>query len=185
MFGIQPTGNFDEATGFGLPRAYAQIQWLVNGVPTTRLVSVFSGQQVTGVGEAVSIQAWDATDAVDGDPSPTYPLTCILAPGTRGSNASPPTYWPNPSNFSLEPGDTADIPIPQNVGMKSFQVLTGIEADTDVNTIIGTDIGTLFDVGQAAFSKFCPFNDPRITAVRITNTGMVNIAVGIVFGVDG
>lgn len=147
--GIAQKGNHSPT-----PRAYAEIRWLVDGVAIKRLVSVASGEQITGVGEYVSVQIWDSTTPDSLDPAPEYDIVCLVAPGTRGSTSLPPTYSPTPDTFTLVALTTMDLSVPQDVGIRSLQVLTNNAANLKIIFkdysgfvllfVMASDIGTAY-----------------------------------------
>jgi hypothetical protein len=186
LFGIPTAATFLSPQNHSpTPRAYAEIRWLVDGVGVRRLISVGSGEQVTGVGEYVSVQIWDDTTPDDADPNPTYDIVCVVAPGTRGSTATPPTYFPKPNTFILASSASANILIPPNVGIKTLSVVTDDPANVQIefldyagNIIFET---TAADVGTDHFEI------PRGgLEVVLTNTNMAAANnTSIAFGVSG
>jgi hypothetical protein len=185
LFGIGSPG-----TGSAVPNAYAEIRWIAGGVPVRRLVSITSGTQITGVGEYVSVQIWDATTPEDEDPYPTYPVTVLVAPGTRGSSDSPPTWLPNfPGNMTLlqplgDPGASVLVALPQDVGIKTMQVICDDPSGVEV-TFFNYLAGVIGLMPVASFGTGFVELPIQATAVGIGNQDTSAHTISVAFGVSG
>jgi hypothetical protein len=190
LFGLPGGGGLVANAVTAPPQAYALITWLVDGVPSQRLISIASGTSITGVGEYVSVQAWDSSVPFNGDPNPDYPISCIVAPGTRGSTSLPPTWFPQPATFEvLASGLGPVINIPQNVGIRSVRLLSSLKSDlVTLNFLDFTLAEFMFIPTDVLGNEYVDLPVPHrggTCGVVVSNADTTNMFASLAFGVDG
>ena len=172
---------------------YAVVKWTVDGQDIQRVVSVGNGVSLTGVGQGVTIQVYDDTTLIAGEPTnEQYTVTATVSPGSRASTVNPPTYYPNPSFFILgafgSGTNVKSIPVPANSGITSVLVITDQhDASTtlDVGVIQQDTTGNTYaEYNPLNYPDFVPLN-PGANVVTIINVSNNVAQVTIVFGVDG
>lgn len=175
-------------------RTKALITWSVEGNSVSRIVDVANGVSVQGVGQAVRVVMYDDSQTggvIDGE----YEVSMQVAPGSRGTDAIPPTYTSieTPASgspqFTVAPGAQRLITIPQNAGVKSYGVFLGIDPITDwvvVGQLKDLNILSLQVVQVEQSGLFFPLvagADSIVVSAPLSNTG--DALTTIVFGIDG
>jgi len=104
---------------------FADITWIVNGTAVKRSVSVISGTTISGVGEAVNVNVFDASPPGSevGVAGFVYPVTINVSPGLRPAQSQQPFYdIPNPDGespyfgvcaFQVDPASSLIVYFPQ------------------------------------------------------------------------
>jgi hypothetical protein len=104
---------------------FADITWIVNGTSIRRSVSVVSGTTISGVGEALNVVAYDASQPGSecGVPGLVYGVTINVSPGLRAAQSQQPIWdIPNPDDispffslcaFGVPPASSLDVFFPQ------------------------------------------------------------------------
>src|SRR5574338_1479038 len=199
----QPTARVAGGTVEGIPtRTVALITWSVEGNYVTRRVNVGNGVSVTGVGQGVRVELYDATSGslVTGSTDDSqYVVSVQVAPGGRGDIQEPPVLYPNPGgdpyDTVITAGSTADFDVPYlDAGIVSVAVLV-----TSANGVVITDqavqVTQVQDNSISVFSTICQY-DPRVRfwvplvsgvdIIRVTNNMAVeSIRANVLFGIDG
>jgi hypothetical protein len=119
----------------------AEVIWSLGGNDSRRLVSVFNGSSITGAAEHVLIRVFDETAKTDLSNVTQYTVAAMVAKGTRGSNALPPTYQQYITNGSgafgtviILAGSSVVVPVPQNAGVASVMVTAELLDSTAIVT---------------------------------------------------
>ena len=104
--------------------ALATVQFVVNGIPNVRQVTVGQSVEISGPADSITVRAIDDTPAAWGTTGQPYSVSMTCVPGTRVSNGQPllrdrnaPTTGANPGSYTLTPGEIVGIPVPQGIGI--------------------------------------------------------------------
>lgn len=201
QFGINPPASKVFA-------AIATIVWTIAGNTITRKFAISNGTTISGPGQAVSVTVSDDSAAVavvtNGvgtvttlpigyTPGQSYDVTISVAPGSRPSTEQTPylTAFPVVYVLGASGGPTAfvTVPVPQNSGAVSLQVLTSpgdmispvqIEV-TESNAAADTLV--IYNVGLAP-TDHIPLV-PGATQVTILNLTAGTPNLQIIWGIDG
>jgi hypothetical protein len=204
QFAIFPAAPLPQNTAPTI--AYAIVKWSVGGQDIQRIINISNGASLTGVGEGATIQVYDATQngnnqlATDGL---QYTVTATVAPGSRGSNINPPTFFPSLFDQQtgvsgvglLAPGANTTIPIPPGAGATSVQVLSygrggGLTRLTDLGIQVQqqNELGIVKIYNSLDYADGWVPLDPSATSINLENLnvgGGENNDYSAVFGVDG
>jgi hypothetical protein len=191
---VLPTGS---ASGV---RCIAIVNFKAAGNQIQRILDIGSGVSISGNCDACDIKIQDQTWTVQGMGALSYSVSCQITKGTRPATSLPPRLWsatsltpPNNGIFTILPGLSASVPVPQNAGVTSVEIVA-----VDLTTLTTGGSEQLFvtvdhEVG-AAFNKFyVPTLVPGFVAVnpgtqlvRITNHSTTDtVTVSCSWGIDG
>jgi hypothetical protein len=209
--GAQPSGNrvqaqateFGEAEQFTVQffvsranltgtnvnqRAKATITWSVAGNSVQRVISLYDGASISGVGEAVRVVVEDDSfrngPATPNDVKP-YQVSFQFAPGTRPSQQQPPylfifhpTGFVNVSNIS--------IPIPENIGAISTNVfISGIPGITATVSMEGNNAGATWDMSNNDENQRWRPIPPGCVTLNVALSAPGRPAIALMIGIDG
>lgn len=188
----------------------AEISWAVAGNTVKRLVSVTNGMSVTGVGEAIKVVVYDATDQTAPAPTAcTYDVEITVAPGSRPSEQQPATYTtylasdpffgaqvPLLGMTFISPNSSIIVPVPQGIGIISTFATAVVSSSNGVTIPQGTAL-----VEQNGFGGVTRIYDtqttngwvpilPQIQIIVLINgfpvaPGSPTIAFSLMWGIDG
>ncbi len=181
------------------PRADLLVNWSVEGHTIKRRVSIGQGISLTGVGQAVSIQAVDKTELFVGPPadeSLEYTVVIQVAPGTRGSTALPPTLVEGgSSNGGVTPvnaGANIDFAVPQDAGVTSVFITAVPIGSPPVLPAAGLIQVIVEDAAGGALMVYDPRDfqfvalPPNATNINVRNYSLINsVEISMTFGIDG
>jgi len=195
--------EFDEATQFTVQffvsranltgtnvnqRAKATITWSVAGNSVQRVISLFDGVSISGVGEAVKVVVED--DSFRNGPSTPndvkdYDVSFQFAPGTRASQQQPPyLYIFHPSGFVNV--SNVNIPIPENIGAISTNVfISGIPGITATVSMEGNNTGATWDMTNNDENQRWRPIPPGCTSVNFALSAPGRPAIALMIGIDG
>ena len=94
QFRVSAQTAIDGSNSLGNITPTARIQWSIGGNTVQRIISVYDGASLTGVGDHVRVDLYDETDPAD-VPSgyeQKYLVAVTVSEGERGTNKQPPTY---------------------------------------------------------------------------------------------
>jgi len=179
------TIEFSKRDGQG-STTLAEIVWSVEGNSVRRVVDVFNGQSVTGVGQGVRIRIFDNT--VD-KPASTYTVSVQVAPGTRGTFVNPPY---REAGFATIAGGAIFVltDIPLDTGIHSIAILIssagGVpipDQSLQIKHIDSSGPTTLrqYDPRQWFWVPIAPGTD----RIGIENFNAFPVNFSITLGVDG
>lgn len=184
--------------------ATADITWTVEGNQIHRTISITNGTSISGVGQSVSISAYD-----NGHPVPLLPpdqfeydLTINVAPGTRSPIQQPPvlvpwiqspdTIW-RPGTLVLPGLSGQNIFVPKDVGVISMFTT----ASTIPNPIVLTEanitvaqvlVATRLKQYDPRVEEWVPVS-PQVDIVRFENflpVAPANVVMfSLTYGIDG
>lgn len=185
----------------GPPNLRAYVFWNTNGKQKTRWVSVGGGCAITGSAEAVTVQLQDfsGTPADDSGTLADYDVYVAAVPGSRPNSSTGPTLIPLISEavysetapspnfggtYTLEPGQTVTVQVPQNVGVQSALISPGVAfseypatVDTYSLNAVNLQVIEYDSAGNFIKTYFAGPNDgflpigPQVTEVFLTNNG--------------
>jgi hypothetical protein len=183
----------------GFFAAYAEVKWSVAGNFIRRVVSLNSGQSISGSGEGVKVTLFDATPLIDNSDQTgllTYPCDILIVPGSRASNSTSPTNTPA---ISYQNGIAQNLsvtwPVPSDAGVISVRVDTALftaagnpEASNDMVVQQLDQINRILKQYRAAdYPAFVPLH-PACVNVAVYNLSADAGSLGsasIVFGIEG
>jgi hypothetical protein len=170
-------------------RAKATITWSVAGNSVQRVISLYDGASISGVGEAVRVVVEDDSFRV-GPATPNdvkeYQVSFQFAPGTRPSQQQPPyLFIYKPVGFVNVPGFT--LLIPENIGAISTNVyLSGLLAGvTATATMVSGAAGLSWDVLNDDPNQVWRPIMPGCTAIAFAFSIPSRPQVGLMVGIDG
>jgi len=186
QFGIVPP---QEPSAFVFPfSAEAIISWSVEGNTIRRRVSVGNGVSISGGGQAVKVVVADRTRFPDVNPH-TYLASVSVTKGTRPSVNQPATLESLPQVTSVLAAGVLVIPVPQDAGAISAQVVSSVLAlaGLPVHLIVfqKNAVGQILKAYDPSVETgFVPLA-PNTTEVEIDNIGAFTARVKLTWGIDG
>ncbi len=206
-FNLNPTLSDLPAKNYTVQ--FGEISWAVAGITIRRLVSVTNGLSVTGVGEAIKVVVYDATDQTAPAPAAcTYDVEITVAPGSRPSEQQPASFTPyidsDPSfganiptlgSTIITPNTTIFVTIPQNAGVISLYTTVAVTSGFGIIIPQGTAliqqraIGNSVRLYDALDMSWVPII-PQAQTIGLQNTfpvapGSPNLVFTLTFGIDG
>lgn len=205
QFGVTPPAS-------GIFSAVATVTWTVEGNPVTRQFNFANGTTISGPGQHVAVSISDtsasapiftqadgtkvASTALAFVPGQTYGVTINVVPGSRPTTEQTPYYTAFPTAWALTGTGTPAssgvfVPVPQNIGVISAQVLAQGGDTTSVAQLTVTQF-TSIAAGQTLLSYTLGlFPDDHVPIVpgaallfiQNLTTGLTPLQV--VFGIDG
>jgi hypothetical protein len=175
----------------------ALVTWSVEGNFVRRRITVGNGAVLSGTGQGVKVELYDALPAglvLGGPPGPTYPASIQVARGTRPTNAAPPQL--NGGTFDVAPGSSILVPVPNDSGATSVNVaISAVGAPPDVITNEALVNQVDFLAPGLVFKSylpsdpcaFCPLS-PFCTGLEIFNFFAPlsqDIKYAITYGIEG
>ena len=100
----------------------ATIKWSTQGNFTSRRVSVVNGTSISGVAEAVTVNAKNQVIGFTSPGDPKYTLSILCTPGLRPAYSNPPILEKFNAANSIVGIGFVDVPIPQDAGATSVFV---------------------------------------------------------------
>lgn len=174
--------------GGTMVRAEAEVTWSVAGNRVVRRYSPQASVALSGVAEAVQVSVRDVTPGFA--PNSTYPVSIMVSSGSRAASVSPPTLYEPFGAFSLGPGGSTFIAVPQLVGVCSMLVTArSIGAPPtpygDLVVEVSDGVTALLAYDPREITGWMPVQAGAIT-VLVSNGSATNSAIGsLVWGVDG
>lgn len=185
-------------------RGKAEIRWSVEGNFVRRVVSVWNGSSISGLGQGVSIKITD--DTYNPDDAPTsfiYRVSVQVTKGTRPTlgGTQPPIYQPllagEIAPLTLDPditwlvpaGSTLDVPIPEDAGVNCVYIGTqgssgaALEPEAVQTIQFANGIGVMYGTLRNC-NRFEPLL-PGATQIRLGNNTAADLRVTIFWGVEG
>jgi len=186
QFGIVPP---QEVLPFVFPfTAEALVSWSVEGNTIQRRVSVGNGISLSGGGQAVKVVVMDRTRFADPNIH-TYLASVSITKGTRPSVNQPAILESLPQVTSVLAAGVLVIPVPQDAGAISAQVVSSALAlaGLPVHLIVfqKNSVGQILKAYDPSVETgFVPLA-PNCTEVEIDNIGAFTARVKLTWGIDG
>jgi hypothetical protein len=182
---VQPT-----ASSVGV-RALATLAWSLEGVTAQRVIDVGSGTTISATASSLAVSVADATYTIGGAANLQYSLSCAVAKGVRPSTTLPPTLWGG--TFLLNAGQSMQVPVPQNSGVVSVEVVAldqanpatapNVEVAHTVSIGLGVTPNKYYAVGAGDFG-FVAVN-PGTNSITLVNNGADATYVTVTWGISG
>ncbi len=102
-------------------RAVAVVNLKVEGNQVQRVLDVGSGVSLSGTCQGIDVFVQDQTSTIGGDAGLQYAVSAQITRGVRPATNLPPTLWQGAG--LILPGFTITIPVPQNAGINSVEVV--------------------------------------------------------------
>lgn len=176
-------------TGLGCS-ANATVNFIVNGNAVTRQVSIGSGVSIQGVADAVTVLVQDASPQGVNPPLASYAVTISVAPGTRASDTQPALVDPaSPRTLTVKGagGSTANIPVPQGVGVVGLWLTVGSDTTPDMifNMTDAAGVGRFpFEIKDAT-PRYFPIVPGTVNITASNQDAGNTAAVSTLWVVDG
>jgi hypothetical protein len=152
------------------PMVNADIEWIVNGTPVHRSISILNGTSISGVGESVKGKIYDSSVQANTSVPPSevgingqqYTATVTISPGLRGSQSQQPfyailnpditsIYWGKPV-YQVDGASSLTLFFPQDVFPPISPVnggVTKVIGATSIHVSVGSLDGTPIDNQEA------------------------------------
>lgn len=185
-------------------RGKAEIRWSVEGNFVRRIISVWNGASISGVGQGVSIKITDDTYNPDGAATSfEYRASVQVTKGTRPTlgGGQPPLYMPLLSAFVGGVAQAADfnwlVPaatdlefsVPEDSGVNSIYIATrGISTvPVDPEQIQLTMFANGIEVWYGTLRNCNRFETlpPGVTFIRVRNATANDMRFTVMWGVEG
>jgi hypothetical protein len=178
---ILPTGSSEGV------RAVAVVNLKVEGSQVQRVLDVGSGVSLSGTCQGIDVFVQDRTSTIGGAAGLQYAVSAQVTRGVRPATDLPPTLWE--SAGLILPGFTITIPVPQNSGINSVEVV-GYDHVTPATPcsllVVHATAGTankfyIVNSTDTGFVKLAP----NAGAVIISNVGPDATEYALTWGIDG
>jgi hypothetical protein len=207
QFRVSAQTSLTPNSGVGNITPTAKIAWSIGGNVVQRIISVYDGASLTGVGDHVRVDITDQT-IDDGDlPFQKYLVAVTVSEGVRASNKQPPTYTQYLSDgqvsrfgrVDVSGGASVDIPVPLDAGVISvFVTATGHTGSDHETPVVLTEAEVSVEqlsFGDVILRQYDPRDydwvplSPQCSKIRLRNsmpsTDNNEILFGVTFGIDG
>ena len=168
-------------------RCLAILNWKVGGVQIQRMFDIAQGTTIQGVAEAMDCQVQDLTKTVFGDGGQAYNVSVVVARGTRASTSQPPVYYND--GYAVPNLGSAMVPVPQNAGIISAEVVVVDQAAPNTNPIgfqVAHSNGTVsLKVYSPSLAPGFIHLAPGTVALQLNNFSGDLCFATVSFGVDG
>ena len=212
QFRISAQTALDGSNNVGNVTPTARIQWSIGGNTVQRIISIYDGASLTGVGDHVRVDVYDETNPNDIAPGyeQKYLVAVTVSEGERGANKQPPTYTQyivNGGNIHFgstyvtsTEGDFA-VPVPLDAGVISvFVTAYGFTGRDPASPAILTEDQVsvaLLTADNIVIRQYDPRDydwvplPPQCRAIDLRNNmgtseeEMKTILFAVTFGIDG
>jgi hypothetical protein len=191
---VQPSGS---ASGV---RCVAILNFKVEGIQVQRVIDIGSGTSISATCQSIDVAVQDLTWTIQGQSALQYSISVSVTRGVRPATSLPPTLWsatsttpPNSGIFTIGPGASAVIDVPENSGVTSVEVV-----GVDLTTLATGGSEQLFftvdhEVGSVFNKFYVPTLEPGFVKVnpgtqkiRLTNHSTTDtITATVTWGIDG
>lgn len=190
-----PVPPFDPAR---IPAARAVINWLVNGQPQRRVISIVSGAAISGVCSGVNVDIQDYNSIIGGLPANVpYSVQATLSAGPRATIEQPPTLVDLNAQRVTHAGGANPVvgfAVPQDSGVINAYIFIG--PAPLATPVAATDVvATMTDTpsGGVVHAIFFPLSTggwvplvPGTGAITIQNKNATqDIDATIIWGIEG
>lgn len=127
--------------------AEAEVIWTVEGNSVRRVITISSGSVISGCGNNAVVKLRDVSTNPSGI---NYPVSVQITKGTRPAVQQPPMLYGE--YFTITPGNSVTIPIPQNAGVISAYMGIALINAGSIGPIPNDAIKALFSVGGASLT---------------------------------
>jgi len=192
-------GPYNAPGTAGTINPVATVVWNLGGNRVTRVMSVYDGASITGIGDVITVTVSDETISDPNNPQQQYPVTIMVAKGSRASTFQPPTYatYITGTNgdkflgFSVVPNGSpgyVNVPIPQKAGVISVFITAHnageIITEADVTVMEKNALGTTLSEYDPRGLGWVPIN-PQAISLWLVNNASFGITFGVTWGIDG